>query len=402
MSMRKTAFVATAVASVAMLIAACGSSAGGSGGGGGGGGSGSGPIKIGASVSLTGTYAGDGSFAKEGYEYAAAQINKAGGLLGRKVNLTILDDKSDPGTAVQLYTKLISQNNDDLLLGPYSSGISQAVIPLVDKFQKPTVFTEASSPTIFKGSKYALQGQVSSYDYFNGLIDFAKQQGYKTIAMVDQNVIATQEICKGASQKMQAAGIKVVYTGSYPKDATDFSSLVLGMKNAHPDMVLGCAYLPDSEGIAKEMNQQGLKPKLFAESIGPVEPAYKSSLGNVANGVITSTAWWPTLHTPGNAAFVSGYHQMFGHDPDYHAADAYAGAMVLADAVKKAGSLDSSKLNQILHTSTFQTVLGPYKVNSIGQQSGFKSYLLQWQNGALKLVWPTNAAEAKPQFPYSG
>lgn len=395
---RKTAFVATAAASVAMLIAACGSSSGGSGGGG----SGSGPITIGASVSLTGTYAGDGSYAKEGYEYAVAQINKSGGLLGRKVKLNILDDKSDPGTAVQLYTKLISQDNVDLLLGPYSSGISQAVIPLVDKFQKPTIFTEASSPTIFKNSKYALQGQVSSFDYFNGLVDFAKQQGYKTIAMVQQNVIATQEICAGAAREMKQAGIKVVYSGSYPMSATDFSSLVLGMKNAHPDMVLGCAYLPDSEGIAKEMNQQGLKPKLFAESIGPVEPQFKQSLGNVANGVITSTAWWPTLHTAGNAAFVSGYHQMFGHDPDYHAADAYAGAMVLAAAVKKAGSLDSGKLNQILHTSTFPTVLGTYKVNSSGQEQAFTSYLLQWQNGALKLVWPNKAAEAKPQFPYSG
>ena len=344
MRLRRPVFMATVVAGLAMSLTACGS-----GGGGGGSSSGSGPIQVGASVSLTGTYAGDGKYAKEGYDYAIAQINKSGGLLGRKLQMTVLDDKSDPGTAVKLYTKLISQNQVDLLLGPYSSGISQAVIPLVDKFQKPTIFTEASAPTIFKGTKYALQGQVSSYHYFDGLGDFAKAQGYKTAALLDQNVIATQQICQGAANVLKKAGVQVVYQKSYPTSATDFSSLVLGMKQANPDIVLGCAYLPDSEGIAKEMNQQGVKPKLFAESIGPVEPDYQKSLGNVADGVITSTAWWPSIKTPGNDAFISGYKAMFGHDPDYHAADAYAGAMVLAAAVKKAGSLDSNKLNQILH-----------------------------------------------------
>ena len=398
MRIAKRGILAAVGVGLAVTVAACGSSGGSSSSGG----SDSGPIQVGASVSLTGAYAGDGKYAKEGYDYAIAQINKDGGLLGRKLKMTVLDDKSDPGTAVKLYTKLISQDQVDLLLGPYSSGISQAVIPLVDKFQKPTIFTEASAPSIFKGTKYAVQGQVSSFDYFDGLGDFAKSQGYKTAALLDQNVIATQQICQGAADVLKKAGVQIVYQKSYPTSATDFSSLVLGMKQANPDIVLGCAYLPDSEGIAKEMNQQGVKPKLFAESIGPVEPEYQKSLGKVADGVITSTAWWPSLKTPGNADFIKGYKAMFGHDPDYHAADAYAGAMVLAAAVKKAGSLDSEKLNTILHQDSFPTVLGSYKVNSTGQQSGIGSYLLQWQNGALKLVWPSEDQEAKPQFPYGG
>lgn len=396
--MRKPVFLTTAIVGLAMSLTACGSGSA-SGGSSGGGGK---TISVGASVSLTGTYAGDGQYAKEGYEYAVAQLNKQGGLLGKKLNLTILDDQSDPGTAVKLYTKLITQNNVDLLLGPYSSDISQAVVPLVDKFQKPTIFTEASAPTIFKGSKYAVQGQVSSLNYFSPLAAIVKQQGYKTAAEITQNTIATQQICQGATATLQQAGVKVVYSKDYPKGTTDFSSLVIGAKQANPDIVMGCGYLPDDEGIAQAMNQQGLKPKLFAEPIGPVEPAYLKSLGSVANGVITSTAWWPTLKTPGNAAFISGYTKMFGHPPDYHAADSYTGTMVLAQAIKQVGSLNDAKINQVLHTQHFQTIMGSWYVNSTGQQEGLKPYLLQWQQGALKLIAPASAAETKVKLPYQG
>lgn len=391
--MRRTALGAMLAAGLA-IAAGCGSSESSDSGDDGG------PILVGASLSKTGSYAGDAEFALKGYEYAIDELNKNGGLLGRKLKLITYDDKSDPGTAVRLYTKLITQDKVDLLLGPYSSGITQAVIPLAEKFKMPMMDDEASSATPFKGTHYSIQGQVSSLKYLSDVVDIAKKRGYKTMAVLYQNVIATEEICKGVELEAAKVGIKVVYKKDYPKDQTDFSSVVLGAKQKNPDMVFGCAYLPDSIGIAKEMNHQGLKPKLFAAPIGPVEPDFEKSLGPVANRTITSSAWWPSVDTPGNQEFIEGYKAKYGEDPDYHAADAYAGVNVMADAIRKAGSLDSEKINQVLHSQSFPTVLGDFKINADGQQQGYVSYLLQWQDGELKLVYPPENAEAKVQLPY--
>lgn len=396
---RGRAGLVVSIVGLACSLTACG---GGGGGGAGGGADSSKPIKVGASISLTGAYAGEGPSALNGYKLAVAEINKNGGLFGRKLQLLASDDKSDPGTAIRLYTKLITQDRVDLLIGPYSSPISQAIVPLVEKFQFATVFDEASAPTIFDGTKYAIQGQVSAYQYLPYIIDIAKKHGYKTMAEVGQYTIATQQICEGVNRAAEQAGIKIVYKQSYPKGETDFSSPVLRLKAAHPDIVLGCAYLPDSIPIAKEMHRQGLAPKMFVESIGPAEDEFEKSLGGVADGVIGSTSWWPTLPTQGNKQFISGYKQMFGKAPDYEAADAYAGLKVLARAAEQAGSLDNAKINQEIHSQTYDTVLGTFKVNSTGQQVGYHSYLLQWQGGKLKLVYPPEDAQTGPRLPYGG
>lgn len=398
--MRRTAVGVVAAVGLACGLTACGASSSSSGGGGSG--DKGKPILVGASLSKTGAYAGDADFALKGYQYGIAQINKQGGVLGRKLKLVTYDDKSDPGTAVRLYTKLITQDRVDLLLGPYSSPITQAVVPLTEKFKKPMMDDEASSASIFNGTHYSIQGQVSSLKYLPDVIDIAMKRGYKTLAMLNQNTIATKEICAGVEQEAKKVGMKIVYKKDYPKDQTDFSSLVLGAKQANPDLVVACPYLPDSIGIAKEMNQQGLRPKLLAMCIGPVEPDFQKSLGKVADGVITTSAWWPTLKTPGNQDFINGYKEMFGGDPDYHAADAYAGVTVMADAVRKAGTLDSEKVNQVLHSQSFPTVLGDFKINAAGQQLGYASYLLQWQDSDLKLVYPESEAESKVQLPYGG
>jgi branched-chain amino acid transport system substrate-binding protein len=396
------------VIGVAIGVTACGSSGGASTNAAGGGASSSssssgGTIKIGASISQTGTYAGDGEYALRGYQTAVKEINSNGGLLGKKIQLIVKDDKSDPGTAARLYTKLITQDNVDLLVGPYSSGISEAIIPLAEKFKFPTIFPEASTSSLFKGTQWSVQGIVSSLDYLPSMIDIAKKKGYKTLAEVNQNSPATNTICQGVNAAAKKAGIKVVYQKDYPTDQSDFSSLALGMKKANPDIVLGCAYLPDSIGIAKAIHQQGLTPKMFVESIGPVESDFKKSLGGLANRVISNTAWWPTLTTPGNQKFIQEYKADFnGQEPDYHAAANYASLKVLAGAVKKAGSLDKNKINQILHTQQFPTVVGTYKVNSQGQETGYESYLLQWQHGKLKLVYPPDQAQSKPMLPYKG
>lgn len=391
---RGSALVAAVV--LAATVAACGSS-GSSGSGGGGGGSNA-PIVIGTSISKTGVYAASADFALKGYEYWVDEINANGGLLGRKVKLKVMDDKSDPGAAVQLYTKLISQDRVDIIVGPYSSGISQAVAPLAEKFKMPMIDPEASASNIFTDTKYNLQGLKPAKDYLTQVPDVAAQTapGAKTMALFVSNTPATTAMCSALKAAAAAKGIKTVFEKQYPNDASGFSSLVLAAKKSNPDIVVGCTYVPDSIGLVKEMGRQGLTPKVAGFSIGPAEPTFGESLGKAADGVLGSTSWWPTLDTRGNKEFVAGFKKKYGELPDYHAAQNYGSLTVLGEAVKQAGTIDSAKLNDTLHSITVPTVEGDYKVDASGRQLGFNEYLLQWNGGKSKLVWPPTDAETKP------
>ena len=113
------------------------------------------PIKIGASMSVTGTYAKPGSYQKEGYDVCIDELNAKGGLLGRKVELVIYDDQSQPATAVKLYEKLITEDKVDAVMGPYSSPITEAVANVTEKYKKVMVSPLAATTSIFrKGRKY--------------------------------------------------------------------------------------------------------------------------------------------------------------------------------------------------------------------------------------------------------
>ncbi len=380
---------------LATTVAACGSSGGGGGGSGSGG---NGPIVIGTSISKTGVYAASADFALRGYEYWVDEINAKGGLLGRQVQLKVMDDKSEPGTAIQLYTKLITQDHVDVIVGPYSSGISQAIAPLAEKFQMPIVQPEASASNIFDGTKYNLQGIKPADAYLTQVADVAAQTApdAKTMAMFVDNTPATTTMCSSLKDAAAGKGIKTVFEQQYPNGTSDFSSMVLAAKAQSPGIVVGCSYVPDSIGLAKEMSRQGLAPKVAGFSIGPAEPTFGQSLGKAADGVLGSTSWWPTLTTPGNKEFVAGFQKKYNELPDYHSAANYASLSVLGAAVEKAGTIDPAKLNDTLHSITVPTIEGQYKVDAQGHQLGFNEYLLQWNGGTSKLVWPPADAQTKP------
>jgi branched-chain amino acid transport system substrate-binding protein len=176
---------------------------------------------------------------------------------------------------------------------------------------------------------------------------------------------------------------------------------VLAAKSANADCIAGATSVADSIGLVREINRQGLKPKLLAMSIGTSEPTFQSSLENLANGVIGNTQWWPSLKRPGNKEFVAAYRKTFNGDPDYHVALSYSAIQVLAAAVTQVKSIDQTKIRAALGNLKIKTISGPFKVNSEGLQSGYKTYFMQWQNGKPYLVWPSGLAERKLKLPYS-
>lgn len=361
------------------------------------------PIVIGATISETGPLAVDAGFQIRGMETAVEEANKAGGWLGRKVELKYYDDKSNTGTAVRLYERLITDDRVNLLIGPYSSLIGVAVAPLINKYKMVAVEPGSSVPSIYvKGNEWNIQGTPSSIQYLEGLLGEAQKAGAKTVALLGLQSAFTLACYHARVAEAGKLGMKIVYQQTYALPQPDFSSMALAVKNARPDVVEACTYYPDSVSIARALHQQGFAPKYFGETVGPVEPQFIKALGPIANLVISNTSWAPNFKTAGNDTFVAAYKAKFNQEPDYHAASGYSAIETLGAAVKGTGSLDQAKLRDWLLHNSVETVQGTFKVDPNGLSIGYAQYLTQIQNGELKVVTPEKWAQAKLEAPYTG
>ncbi len=359
-----------------------------------------GPIRVGCSITQTGPYSPPAVFELQGYQLAAEEINKAGGLLGRKIEIVTYDDQGNPSTAVQLYQKLIYSDRVDFLLSPYETDLMSAVAPLVTRAKKVMPSLGANVDAFQGQFPYLVQAITQTPRYMVPAIDLAASRGYKTVALLIQNTQFPQQLARGIEAEAVARGMQVVFKESFPPSTSDFSALVLKAAETHPDVIVGATYLADSEGIVRAAKAQNINAKMFAFSIGPVEPEFGRGLGTAADGVFGTTLYFPTLHTAGNAEFVAGFKEKFERLPDYHAAVAYGSLKVLAEAVRKVGSLDQDKIRDALLSMSVDTVAGHFQLSPTGLQIGYTSYVLQWQHGHQELVWPADQASAAPELPH--
>jgi branched-chain amino acid transport system substrate-binding protein len=357
------------------------------------------PIKVGLSVSLSGAYAAGGKYCLEGTQLWVEQANARGGLLGRPVQLVYYDDRSDPNTGVQLYEKLITSDKVDLVVGPYTSAVTSAVSTVAEKHRKAMLGPECADVKVYsRGYKYNFQAQAQAGRYMLGALALAKANGYRTLALLAEDTSFPKAVSGEVAGMAGQYGLTVVMNETYPKGANDFSALLTKAKEAKPDVIFANSYLPDAQGIVRQARELGVDSRLFAVAVGAAEPEF-GNLASTADYILASTPWWPTLKTPGNAAFVKAYTARFGRAPDYHSAANYASMEVLEAALKQVGGLDQDKLATALGKLEMDTVYGRYQVDAKGAQIGFTSSLLQWQDGKQVLVWPDTFAEAKPRLP---
>lgn len=376
----------------------CGSSTGSAASSGSGGSKG--PIVIGMSASETGADSVDGMASLLGNKYGVKAINASGGWLGRKVKLIVLNDNSDPTQAQQDYTKLITQDHVKFLIGPYAPTLAAPAGELATRYHVVDLDPETALPPV-PGSRWAILAEPPTQKYMEGYPSLVAKAGYHTIAILGINN-AFGEICAKA-QKAQAiaAGLKVVYTTYY--SATDnLASAAQAIKAAKADAVDQCSFFTDGVGLVRALNQVGYRPKMLGLTIAPSEPTFTSSVGHLATDVISTTSWEPNLSTQGNSAFVKGFTKMFGHAPDYHAANNYAAMQALGDAIEAAHSTNENAVLKALYNSSFHTVLGTFKLSSSGAASSYAMYLYQLQNRKQKLIYPSSVAQAKVRVPYAG
>jgi ABC-type branched-subunit amino acid transport system substrate-binding protein len=364
------------------------------------------PIKIGISLPLTGNFSEPGTAAMRGYKIWQQLVNKRGGLLGRKVQLIIRDDASNQNTIVADYTRLITEDKVDLLLGTFSSLLNLPASAVAERFKMVYVEPAGGSPAMFsRGFKYLFFAQQATAphqgDLFSGWVKrLPASKRPKTAAYPTQDDPFTKPVIQGIQSALEKAGVRTVYSKVYAPDTTDFDTIAAGIKSSGADLVAEGAVFDDGVGIIRSFKKLGYNPRILFETSAPSESQLFSKAVGIKNteGIFYAVSWSPKARGskyPMNKQFLNAYKKAYqGKLPAEDAADGFAAAQVLETAVRKVGKIDQDKIRDYLHSHPVRTILGPLSWDAKGAPR--QAFLLaQWQRGASQIVLPKVIATTK-------
>jgi ABC-type branched-subunit amino acid transport system substrate-binding protein len=359
-----------------------------------------GPITIGISLPLTGDFSQPGTQARRGYEVWQKMVNQDGGILGRQVKLKITDDASNQDTVVSDYTRLITQDKVDLLLGTFSSLLNFPASAVAEKNKMVFVEPAGGAPDMFsRGFKYLFFAQPATAPHqADVFVDYVKSlpeaDRPKTAAYPTQDDPFARPVVESMQKQLEALGVKTVFSKVYPPDTSNFQTTASAIAAKKPDLIAQGAVFEDGVGLVRSLKQVGYSPKMLFQTSAPSNAGQYSDGIGAANteGVFYTVSWNEKAQTPKNDEFVKAYAAKFdGETPAEDAADAFAAAQVLQQAVEKVGSLDQTKIADWLHGNETSTILGPLSWDETGApQNNF--LLAQWQSGEVQIVGPTSAA----------
>ncbi len=350
-----------------------------------------GPIKIGMSMPLTGGLAAGGKSALIGIEVWRDDINQKGGLLGRKVELIVYDDKSSAAETPAIYSKLLDVDKVDLLFAPYATVPTAPIMPLVK--QRDLLLMGNFSFQVNRTVKHdkwfnnAPWGPADSWA--RGFIDLGMKAGAKTMALIGADQEFAQNLMKIAKTVADEKGVKVVYEQSYPPATVEFSAMVRAIRAARADMVFVCSYPPDSVGLLRAINEIGIgdSVKLFGGGmVGLQFAAVMESMGSLLNGVVNYNSWLPekSMEFAGTKDFFVKYQKRAVEakvDPlgYYLAPFGYAMGQLVEAAANDSKSLDQKKMAEFLHKSEVQTIVGPIAFGPDGERKESATLMAQFR-----------------------
>jgi branched-chain amino acid transport system substrate-binding protein len=404
MNVFRRSVVAGLVVGIVPLLAACGSSSS----GGSGSASGHSPITVGTSLSLSGDFSADGQAFQRGYQLWVQDQNAKGGLLGHQIKLSILSDASSPTQVVTNYQKLIGSEHVTLAFGPFSTLLTLPSARIAARYGYAFVEGAGGGPAVFG------QGLHNVFDVSvpvtNNLVTFAQwvaslpaSQRPKTAAYATTNDQFTEPQLPPARKILEAAGVKTLSSTVFPAEVTDFTPIAGKVATAKADVfVLGSTDVPTVSSFIHTFIQQHYNPKIFIATGGPDQGAafIKAVGAGNENGIFVPNGWYPGFKKADSEQMVKEYLAKYGGTPsdvNSDVAEAYSVGQVFAQAVKATHSFDQAKLISYMHSGvTLDSVQGPVKFNSVGQNTAQKTLTFQWQNATLVQSLPTSAIGSKP------
>lgn len=358
-------------------------------------------IKIGLSLSLTGKYSQMGIMQKKGFKLWQETVNANGGVLNTPIELIISDDQSNPNKARSIYSNLVEKTKVDFLFGPYSSGITEEILPIAEKHQYPILLSGASADRLWeKNYQFAFGVYTPASKYTVGFLQMLVRYKLKRIAIVSADDSFSMTLAENTEKWASRFGLNVVYTNHFKKGLADVTVLAEEMKSKQPDVVVICGHLNESVDFKKAFTQIQWNPKGYYASVGPAMGQYYELLGREADLTFSSSQW--ELDACGKYPFGNEFVQLFqskyGHEPSYHAATAFAAGMILEKAINSTNTFDKTQIRKMLSQMDTMTIIGRYGVDKLGKQSRHFPLIIQWQNGVKKVVWPEKIKMADPVF----
>jgi branched-chain amino acid transport system substrate-binding protein len=358
------------------------------------------PIRIGASLPLTGEFSQGGADTQRGYEVWAKLQNERGGILGREVEMIYKDDATNQNTVVSNYNQLLHNEGVNLLLGTQSSLLNIPASTVAERAGMLYICASCASPEMFnRGFKFSFFSQQAMASdqgatFADWIIGLPKDKRPQKVAYPSLDDPFATPVVEGIRKKLEAAGIETAYADAYPVATKNFDAIVTAIRESGAEAVVQGAQFEDGVNFVRALNRADFHPKILYQSSSPTYgQQYVDGVGEAnTEGVLFSSSYHVDADTKGNKEFAARYREIYGGYPPEDAADGYAAGQVLAAVVEGVGSTDDQKaLADWLRGNEVETVLGKLSWNEDGSPRG--DFLLgQWQNNVSEVVLPGEAA----------
>jgi branched-chain amino acid transport system substrate-binding protein len=384
--MMKKLFVAAATAAIALTLSGPGSAAD--------------PVRIGVALSQTGNLADSAAPYFKGLDLWREQANARGGLAGRPIEFVVYDDRSDPATAARLYERLITSDKVDFVISSLGSATAATGSAVAEKHKMLMINGGGAAEAIQqRGFQYVFQTAARISSYADGVLPLIEKYHVKTMALVSRDYAAARDISKAIKETINGHDVKVVMDEYFPAGTADFSSQIAKGQQLQPDLWVGLLYPSEAIETVRQFHSMNYMPKLFIAN-GVSQDDFIAAAGKDAEYALGMSLYEPSLPSEGNKDFVKTYHEKYNSDPGYYAAFGFVAGTVLEAAVKKAGSIDTEKVREVLTTLKLGTVMGKHEVDpKTYMQIGVRGLVVQVQNGKREVVWPEEFKTAEPKLP---
>ena len=366
------------------------------------------PITIGISLSLTGDFSADGQAFDQGYKLWAKDVNAGGGILGRPVKLTILNDDSSTNQVVTNYNTLISADHVDLTFGPFSSLLTGPASAVAARAGYAFVEGAGGAPTVFDTQSNEADHNTfdASLPIADEMLPFIKYIGSLPASQRDSLTAAypmandpfADPPVQLAQTQLQALGVKTVYSQVFPEEPSSYAPAAAAVAAKHPDIVvLGSTDVPTVAAFMQGFQQAHYTPKLFIAAAGPDQGAafIKAVGAGNAAAMMVPDGWYGGYQNAESQKMVAEYIAQYKGTPsDVNAdvAEAYSVGQVVEQAIEATKGTNNKAIIAYLHSGvTLKTVQGNVLFNSLGENSAAAAFVFQWNKSGtvFNQVLPT-------------
>jgi branched-chain amino acid transport system substrate-binding protein len=385
-------------------------------------------ITIGFTSSLTGAQEVSSKRQVAGFNLWMEQVNQSGGIKLSdgtvvKIAAQTYDDESAKERVQELYTRLITEDNADFLISPYSSGLTAAASIIAEQNGKVMITAGAAEDDAYKtGNTSLFQLYTPGSQYLLSTVDMLKMLDAEAkVAVVHENDKFSTSVVEGLKPYLESQGFEVVLEEGYASETTDFGPVINKIVESGATVLLGGGHYPDGSTFARQLYERQVGLKFISLLVAPADSKFPE-LGEAALGVSTSSQWelaathtqeeatalGKTWYGPTGDEFAAAYEEATGDKPTYHVAGGYMAGLVLQKAIEDADSVDPEKVKAALESMDIFTFYGGIKFDTSpeahGLQIGHEMVVAQWQKDdagefVRKVVWPADVANADPLYP---